>query len=154
MDLPLTGTCQCDSIHYRITERPIVTLVCHCIDCQKLSASAFSLTMAVARQAFVLIRGQLKSWERPTASGGVAICYFCPVCGNRIYHENPDMPDVLRLKPGTLDDTSSIQPDAHVWTKRAQPWVFIPSDIPSYEAQPEVGELLKDVAQSKARYPA
>ena len=149
MDLPLTGTCQCGSTHYKITEKPIVTLVCHCIDCQKLSAGAFSLTMAIARQAFELVRGNLKSWERPTASGGTAICYFCPDCGNRIYHENPAMPEVLRLKPGTLDDTSFIKPDAHVWTKRAQPGVVIPSDIPSYDAQPEAGELLKDVAQSK-----
>jgi len=151
MDLPLTGTCQCGSIHYQINEHPIVTLVCHCIDCQKLSAGAFSLTMAVSRPAFEILRGELKSWQRPTASGGTAICYFCPDCGNRIYHENPEMPEVLRLKPGTLDDTSFIKPDAHVWTIRAQPWVVIPSGVPRYETQPEVGKLLHDIAQAKSR---
>jgi hypothetical protein len=151
MDLPLTGTCQCGSIHYKITQSPIVTLVCHCIDCQKLSAGAFSLTMAINREAFELIRGNLKSWERPTASGGTAICFFCGDCGNRIYHENPEMPEVLRLKPGTLDDTAFINPDAHVWTKRAQPWVVIPPGIPRYDMQPEPGTLLRDVAQGKSR---
>jgi hypothetical protein len=105
--------------------------------------------MAVHKDSFVLNSGDLKIWERPTASGGTAVCYFCPECGNRIFHENPEMPEVLRLKPGTLDDTSLIRPDAHVWTKRAQPWVNIPNDIPSYEAQPDVDVLMRDVAKGR-----
>lgn len=150
MKIPCTGTCQCGSIRYKISAPPIVTLVCHCIDCQKLSASAFSLTMAVHRGSFVLTSGKLKSWERPTAAGGTAVCYFCPDCGNRIFHENPEMPEILRFKPGTLDDTSCIRPDAHVWTKRAQPWVDIPADMPCYEAQPEVRVLMRDLAEFRA----
>lgn len=149
MNIPCTGTCQCGSVRYTISAPPIVTLVCHCIDCQKLSASAFSLTMAVHRDSFIVDSGDLQSWERPTADGGAAICYFCPECGNRIFHENPEMPEVLRLKPGTLDDTSSIRPEAHVWTKRAQPWVNIPSDMPSYEGQPDVGVLMRDLGKNR-----
>lgn len=151
MDKTVTGKCQCGSIQYKLTEPPIVTLVCHCIDCQKLSASAFSLTMAIKRHTFELVKGVLKVWTRPTAGGGTAICHFCPDCGNRIYHENPEMPEVLRLKPGTLEDTSFIEPEAHVWTKRAQPWVHIPEGVPRFEAQPDVGVLMKDVAEYRSR---
>lgn len=150
MEMPLVGHCQCGSIEYTVSEPPIVMLVCHCIDCQKLSASAFSLTMAINRRAFDLVSGRLKTWARPTASGGTAICHFCPDCENRIYHENPEMAEVLRLKPGTLDVTSFIEPDAHVWTMRAQPWVDIPDNIPRYEAQPDVSVLMRDVAQYRS----
>ena len=52
------------------------------------------------------------------------------------------MPEVVRLKPGTLDDTAVLKPVAHVWTKRAQPWVEIPDDLPSFETQPDLRMLL------------
>lgn len=137
--LPLTGSCQCGEIRYEITRRPIATAVCHCLECQKFSASAFSITMLIDADAFRLLSGELKVYERPTDSGGVAACYFCPTCGNRVYHMNPEMPDVLRLKPGGLDDKSQIRPQVHGWVSRAQPWVHIPTDVPTYQYQHDFG---------------
>jgi hypothetical protein len=142
MTYPITGTCQCVKVHYKIKQPPIITVVCHCSDCQKVSAGAFSMTMMVKREDFELVRGELGVFDRPAASGNVSRCYFCPVCSNRIYHENPDKPEVIRLKPGTLDDTSIIQPEMHVWTSRAQPWVQLPTDIPCYEMQPDMAIIL------------
>lgn len=143
MTYPVTGTCQCGQVQYKVAAPPVMTVICHCIDCQKLSASAFSMSMMLNRDDFEILQGELKIWNRPAASGNTARCYFCPDCGNRIYHENPDRPEVIRLKPGTLDDTSIIKPTMHCWTKRAQDWVELPSDMPCYEAQPEVSEFLK-----------
>ena len=145
MTYPTTGTCQCGQVHYELKQPPLFTVVCHCIDCQKLSAGAFSMTMLVKREDFELLRGELGVFDRPAASGNIARCYFCPVCSNRIYHENPDKPEVMRLKPGTLDDTSIIQPQMQVWTKRAQPWVKLAMDLPSHETQPDIGALINKV---------
>ena len=146
MQLPFTGTCQCGGTHYEITQQPLITVVCHCRDCQKLSAGAFSLTMLIKRDSFRLIRGELRCFSRPADSGNTADCYFCSICGNRIYHENPAAPGVIRLKPGTLDNTGEIIPDAHVWTSRAQPWVTIPAGIPQFETQPDIAQFLRDRA--------
>ena len=107
-----------------------MTAVCHCLECQKFSASAFSITMLIDADSFQLLSGDLKVYERPTAAGGLAACYFCPDCGNRVYHMNPEKPEFLRLKPGGLDDKSAIVPQMHGWVSRAQPWVDIPSDLP------------------------
>ena len=142
MTYPTTGTCQCTQVHYKLKQPPLVTVVCHCTDCQKLSAGAFSMTMIVKRENFALIRGELAIFDRPAASGNIARCYFCPTCSNRIYHENPETPETIRLKPGTLDDTSIIKPEMHVWTKSAQPWVELPTDMPCHEAQPDMSTLL------------
>jgi len=144
MTYPASGTCQCGKVHYQLKNPPIITVVCHCTDCQKLSGGAFSMTMILKREDFELIRGELQAFDRPAASGNIARCYFCPTCSNRIYHENPNMPEIIRFKPGTLDDTSIIKPQVQVWTKSAQPWVELSADMPRYETQPDIAALLNN----------
>jgi len=145
--IPFTGTCQCGDVRYVVSQAPLVTAACHCRDCQKLSSSAFSITMVIPRDAFRLVSGNLSVFERPTDAGGVAACYFCPNCGNRVYHANPAQPEMIRLKPGGLDDTSEIRPQAHIWTSRAQPWFPFPEGVPVFEGQPDLGAFLAGQAQ-------
>ena len=147
MELPLTGSCQCGSVSYSVSEAPLVTVACHCRDCQKLSASAFSLTMLIKADTLTVDGEKLVMFERPTDSGGSALCYFCPTCGNRVYHENPAMPGLYRLKPGGLDDPSQIQPEAHVWVSRAQPWFEFPEGTPTFETQPDIQAFLAERQQ-------
>ena len=149
MKIPASGSCQCGSVTYEVTEQPVATAVCHCIDCQKLSTGAFSLTMYLKRSGFRLLSGDLNSWERPMDSGGVAVCWFCPDCGNRIYHENPSMPEIVRLKPGTLDDTSVLNPQVLVWTCRRQPWLEHYSELPAFDKQPDLAAAMKAVAEGR-----
>jgi hypothetical protein len=149
MKLPATGSCQCGNVTYEVTGEPLAVVACHCADCQKLSTSAFSVSMILKRSGFNVLSGELKRWDRPTASGGVAICWFCPDCGNRIYHESPDTPDIVRLKPGTLDDTSVLAPQAHVWTCREQPWLSNFQDLPKFERQPDMAKAMASIARGE-----
>ena len=142
MSYPATGTCQCGKVHYILNNAPIKTVVCHCADCQKVSAGAFTITMLLKRDDFEIVRGDLSIFDRPADSGNIARCYFCSTCSNRIYHENPDKPEIIRLKPGTLDDTSIINPRIQVWTGGAQPWLKQLHDLPCHEVQPEMKILL------------
>lgn len=145
MDIPFTGTCQCGSVRYEVNKEPVVTVACHCRDCQKLSASAFSLTMIIAADSLSIVSGKLAAFERMADLGGSVRCYFCPTCGNRVYHESPQHTGFLRLKPGGLDDTSQITPQSHVWTSRAQPWFSFPDGVPVYETQPDLKEFLAQI---------
>lgn len=154
MKLPATGTCQCGETTYRVTGEPLVTIACHCRDCQKLSASAFSLSVLLRRGDFELLSGELKSWERPTDAGGVAVCWLCPTCGNRVYHENPAMPDIIRLKPGALEDTSELQPQAHVWTCRQQAWLESFRDLPKFDRQPDMAAAMAAMARGESPFQA
>jgi hypothetical protein len=93
--------------------------------------------MMVDSDGFRIVRGALKRWECAAASGATKECFFCAECGNRIYHSNSKMPQVVRLKPGSLDDTSILQPDYHTWVKRKQPWVLIPEGVSQFETEPQ-----------------
>jgi len=142
MSYPATGTCQCRNVHYVVKQPPVITVVCYCTDCQKTSAGALSITMMLDREDFELLNGELAFYDRKADSGNTARCFFCPTCSNRIYHENPENNQVIRLKPGTLDDTSIIKPEMHVWTRSAQPWVELPSHVPCHETQPDMATIL------------
>src|SRR5215831_5139117 len=54
MKLPQTGGCQCGQVRYEITEEPQSVYTCHCLDCQRLTGSAFSLGIDVPENGFRL----------------------------------------------------------------------------------------------------
>ena len=114
INYPIKGSCQCGAVTYELSEAPLTVVACHCKECQKLSTSAFSLT-AVVNTKSVKFTGVMKDWQRTADSGNINSAKFCPTCGNRLYHLDPNQPELLKLKPCNLDDTRIIQPTVHVW---------------------------------------
>ena len=69
--------------------------------------------------------------------------HHCAKCGVAIWFSSPEYEGIVALKPGTLDDTSYLQPIAHMWVRSAQPWLNIGDNIPVFQEQPEFSELLE-----------
>ena len=141
--LPLSGSCNCGSIEYEVTGPFITQRACHCVQCQKHTQSAYSLVGILAREHFRVVKGELKNWVKTADSGLQHNCWFCPTCGNRIYHDHSDMP-AIRLKLGTLDDTSVIRPEGHLWVSMKQDWLELPEGTPTHETQPDIREIVSD----------
>ena len=142
MDLKYRGGCQCGQIRYEITARPLTIYACHCKQCQKQSSSAFGMSMAVPKEAFQLIQGRPKQWTRKSDSGREVSCFFCGDCGTRLFHNPSRNPKITNIKPGTLDDTSWLEPVGNLWTKQAQRWVQISDRMLNFEGQPDSYSLL------------
>ena len=123
---PLTGGCQCGAVRYEITATPAALYVCHCRECRKQSASAFGMSLVVARAGFRLLQGKVKTWSRPTDSGRILDCKFCPECGSRVWHETAGRSETLSIKGGSLDQSLDLGSAIHVWTSRKLPGVIIP----------------------------
>jgi hypothetical protein len=134
MPAPYTGGCQCGSVRYVVTAEPIRLVACHCKECQRQSGSAFALSMAVKKDSLT-VTGPTKQFTRLADSGNQVTGVFCPDCGVRIYHAPSAAPNVLGLKPGTLDDTSWLRPGAFIWMKSAQGWVPVPDGVKALEEQ-------------------
>ncbi len=129
------GGCQCGAVRYTLNVERFVIYACHCLECQKQSASAFGLSVPI-QLADLDISGALRAYERDTASGGRTACWFCPACGSRLYHQPKAAPDRATLKGGTLDDTSALKVAGHLWVCRKQPWVKLDPSAPAYDTQP------------------
>jgi hypothetical protein len=121
MKLPLAGGCQCDKIRYEITEEPQLVYTCHCVDCQRLTSSAFSMGIVLSNKAFRLMGMEPRQLQRNADSGRVNTRLVCPECGSWICGAPRD--GVVRVRAGTLDDTSWLRPTRHIWTRGKQPWI-------------------------------
>lgn len=146
----LTDGCQCGAVRYALSPKPHPVYACHCRECQKQSAAAFGLSMAVPT-GDIEIEGELAVYKRPTGSGSFSRCNFCPKCGTRIYHHSERSPGTITLKAGTLDDTQSLNPVAHIWTSRKQPWVILDETLPSFDTQPDDLKAWRDALTSEQR---
>lgn len=143
-----SGSCQCGQIEYDILKEPFGVWVCYCSECQKVGAGSHTVTIGILREDFILQKGKLAHWDRLSDAGVKNRANFCGVCGNRIFHENPDAPEKVRLKTGTLE-AIELTPEAHLWTIRAPSWIRIPEDTLNYKTQPTVEKFFEAIERKR-----
>jgi hypothetical protein len=135
MNPPYSGGCLCGAVRYRVIAEPETFYVCHCTDCQRRNGSAFGLSFVVRREA-VESSGDTHLHVAKLADGRIKQSHACVKCNTRLWGESVRNPAFFILQPGTLDDTSWLQPVAHIWTRSAQPWFPFPPDAVKFETQP------------------
>jgi hypothetical protein len=136
------GGCQCRAVRYRISGEPLTVYVCHCTDCQRRSGSAFGMSMIVRKEQFEILAGTPRVYDFVEASGRRRRGAFCERCAIRLWGESMQHPDLVYVRPGSLDDTSGLEPVAHMWARSAQPWVVIPDGVLQFPQQPDDMTLL------------
>jgi hypothetical protein len=94
------------------------------------------MSLVVHQADFELLAGELRDFSRNSDSGRTLRCAFCANCGTRIYHEPTYAQGLLNVKAGTLDDTSSLEPTLHAWTRSKQGWVTLQAGVKCFEQQP------------------
>lgn len=133
MRVERTGTCDCADIKYSYCCEPLSCYACHCTDCQTRSGAAFSLTVIVPLAEINITKGKPEAYLNEKA-GTFSIC---GKCGVHLWGVPHVLPDFAMVRAGTLDDTSWINPVAHIWTKSAQPWIELGENSLKIEGQPE-----------------
>lgn len=132
----LTGGCQCGGVRYEVRAAPREIYVCHCRECQKQSASAFGISVAVDSADLVLTAGTPRVWTRPATVQGQLACFFCPTCGTRLWHGDPERDDWVSVKGGSLDVPPDLTGARHIWIKRKLPGVVIPEGAETHPEEP------------------
>ncbi len=136
VDFPQRGMCLCGAVEYSLNEDPLTLYACHCTDCQRQTGSSFALSMIVRREALEVVSGQPDQYSVEMADGRLKQAHFCSRCSTRLWGPS-SVAGLAVLEPGTLDDTSWLNPIGHIWTRSAQPWVVIPDSELSFSEQPE-----------------
>jgi hypothetical protein len=135
---PITGHCLCSGVTYSVDAAPVWQGVCYCANCQRQTASAFSLIVGVPSGALALEGDTLASFK--TASEGYQSTtqrWFCSACGSPMFSTIESLPDVAFLKAGTIDDLSWFEPTAEIWTGSAQPWAPHFENVARHQRIPE-----------------
>jgi hypothetical protein len=119
-------------VQYAVSGEPEAVGLCHCPDCQKQTASAYSINAVFPESAFTVI-GPLRTYSRAGESGQKVHRFFCPECGSTVFGRADIMPGTVIVKCGTFDDTSWIKPAFSLYCASAQSWVEIPKTQHAFE---------------------
>jgi hypothetical protein len=92
------------------------------------------LGFVVAEKAFKMSGVDPRPLQRLADSGRVNTRLVCPECGTWISGLPTD--GIVRVRGGTLDDTSWLRPTRHIWTSRKQSWVTFAEGDEVFEMQP------------------
>ena len=142
----IQGGCRCGAVRYTLALKGLPrTYACHCRDCQTWSGSAFSQQTFVPEASLSVI-GPLAVYELTTPSGSISIQRMCAVCHARVYNSNSSRPGVVVVRAGTLDRSDELDVVAHIWVKRKQPWLELPTHVPAWRESAPVAELLQALA--------
>jgi hypothetical protein len=81
--MKIDGACHCGAITYEAEIDPNKVGICHCTDCQALSASAFRTFVMVPEETFRILSGEPKVYVKTGESGQKRAQAFCAEWGRR-----------------------------------------------------------------------
>lgn len=122
--LPWDGRCRCGRVSLRITQAPLLTMACHCLGCQRMTASAFSLTVVVPAAGFEVVAGE-------TVVGGLhgdqSRHHHCEWCKSWLFTRVPPEFGFVNVRPSVLDDHGWFEPFIETQTAEKLPWASTPA---------------------------
>jgi len=146
--LPWDGGCRCDQVRIHITAPPLVTMACHCTGCQRMSASAYSLSILVPAPGFAVTSGE------PVIGGlhGDSRHFHCPHCKSWMF-TRPKGLDLVNVRATMLDDHAWYAP--YVETCRAEGFAWAATgavhSFPSIPGNEVFGPLVAEFAERGPR---
>jgi hypothetical protein len=135
--LPWSGGCRCGRIRIAVTQPPLLASACHCRGCQRMTSSAFSLTLTLPAEGFAVAEGEpvIGALHGPTRH------YFCWYCKTWLF-----------TRPDGLDEHQWFAPFIEVCTNEKLPWAETSAvhSFPAEPAFPEYEALIKDFTERGA----
>ena len=129
----IKGSCMCENVQYNSAEEPFAQAVCHCLDCQKQTGTAFSVVVGLHEAELKLSGASHATIVTIGDTGKQTIRHFCNNCGSPIYSQPHAYPGIAFLKAGTLDDTTWLKPTLNVYCETAQSWVTIDEGMENHD---------------------
>lgn len=128
----LAGQCLCGAVRYAVQDEFRYALICHCSQCRRATGSAFKPFAGIEREKLEVISGQETAMRY---GGDQTYDLHCGKCGSLLYSDIGTGP-YLHVTLGTLVDSPSIRPTAHIFVGSKAPWHEINDSLPQYAEFP------------------
>jgi hypothetical protein len=128
----LSGSCLCGAVRYQVPDEFRYSLICHCSQCRRATGSAFKPFAGIEREKLQLISGQDATMRH---GGSSTYDLHCARCGSLLYSDIGSSAYV-HVTLGTLVDSPSIRPSAHIFVGSRAPWEQITDDLPQHAEFP------------------
>lgn len=114
------GGCACGRVRLHVTGTPVRVGLCHCLDCRKAHAAAFSTFVIFPANNVEIQSGgdsTLGRFDRGDYSR-----YFCRDCGVHVYAQSAGSSEI-ELFLGSFDEPNLWSPTYEAWVKRRENWL-------------------------------
>jgi hypothetical protein len=142
------GSCRCGRVAFEVTAPPLLTMACHCRGCQKMTASAYSLSAAIPSQGFRVTRGE------PVVGGlhGPSHHYFCSYCMSWLFTRPEEVEFFVNVRPTMLDDRGWDEPFVETYTSEKLAWASTPArhSYPGFPPLDDYDGLIAEYAALRA----
>ena len=146
--LPWEGGCRCGGVRFRIAAPPMMTAVCHCTGCRRMTAGAFSTTIIAPSSGFEITQGE------PVIGGlhdPAQARHHCDWCKSWLFTRVAPEMGFVNVRATMLDDPRWFEPYMETFTSEKLPWAKTPA-LRSYETMPEMSEYEGLMAEFAARH--
>ena len=135
--LPMNGGCRCSKVRFTITAPPLMTMMCHCTGCQRMTGGAYSTSVAVPTAGFALTEGD-------TVIGGLhgerLRHHHCDWCKSWMFTRFEPEIGFVNVRATMLDDPSWFTPFVETYTSEALPWAVVGAPH-KFERFPDTAEF-------------
>ena len=122
------ASCRCGALTAVATGDPGRVSVCHCLDCQRRTGSAFSAQARFPDER-VVTSGPTATYETRGSAGTWARFHFCPTCGTTVFFQIEALPGQTAIPLGTFDNPHAFTPVFSVFESRKHDWLAITGDM-------------------------
>ena len=131
------GRCHCGAITYEAEVEPGTVNICHCLDCQTLTGSAFRANVPAPADGFRIVTGTPRKYIKVGDTGARRVHAFCETCGGPVYSSAEHSPTTYSLRIGALREREALGvPARQIWTKRRWSWLPKVAGAIEVEGQP------------------
>jgi hypothetical protein len=118
-----TASCACGQLSIEIDGDPVLTVACHCYDCQKRTGSSHQVSAWFPDSQIQQVSGSSSSYTRTGDLGGSAEFQFCPRCGTTLYWVASGTPNAHAIAVGCFADSGFPGPMIEIYDSRRHSWM-------------------------------
>ena len=125
----LTGMCLCGEVRYAVSDEFWYAQNCHCSQCRRATGAAFKSFGGIERHKLSVTQGadHLLIFGQELVHDA-----RCKTCGSLLYSVFREG-TFVHVPLGTLLDTPSIRPSAHIFVGSKAPWFTITDELPQHQ---------------------
>lgn len=127
----IDGHCHCGSVTYEAEIDPAEVGICHCTDCQRLTGSAFRVTVSTPAAQFRLTGKMPRRYEKRADNGALRLQFFCGDCGSPVYTTGAGKDaEIVGIRWGSINQRAALRPRDQIWCSSAVGWLDAITGLP------------------------
>lgn len=127
----IKGSCLCHEVKYEYSEKITEVAICHCYQCKRAQGTPFVTNAPIITKSFSFTHGSELVKEYFSSPNKKRV--FCGNCGSPLFSQRTDLPEVIRLRLGTVTEGHIPEPAYEIYCDSKSAWYGADESRPNYQ---------------------